>query len=186
MKDNERFYVGGKIYYIDPEDNGATYHFYDIEGEEMTDVKVGDQPYEFTVEGKPSKDKYYVFCDEPMGCWKWVKYGELLGTKTEFGTGRENTRLIVNHDLGSMTLKTGITLMNRAKVNGCADWFIPSKEEANELACSGLAKDIFNNEWIWSSSGCSAQTAWYWYCSSQVWYNGYKGSSHALVGVRAF
>ena len=182
----KRYFVGGRIYYINAEDNGATYHFYDMEDEEMTDVKVGDQPYEYTVEGKPSKDKYYVFCDEPIGYWRWGKYGKLLGTKTEIGTGRENTRLIVNHDSGSMTLKTGITLMNRAKVNGCADWFIPSKEEANELACSGLAKDIFDNEWIFSSSEVSAQDAWVWYINSQVWNYYLKNDTNALVGVRAF
>ena len=187
MKENERFYAGGKIYYIDPKNNGATYHFYDIEGKEMTDVKVGDQPYEYTVEGKPSKDKYYVFCDEPMGCWKWGKYGKLLGTKTKIGTGRENTRLIVNHNSGSLTLKIGITLMNRAKVNNCTDWFIPSKEELDELACSGLVNDILDNEWVWSSSESSARNAWNWYSNRRVWDYYYKDSSHrTLVGVRAF
>ena len=183
----ERFYVGGQIYYIDPEDNGAIYHFYDSLGLEIPDINVGNRPYQYSIEGNPSKDKYYVFCSEPMGYWKWSGSGNLLGTKADFGAGRENTELIECNS-GSLTLKTGIMLMNCAEVNGCSDWFIPSKEELDELTCSGLVNDIFGNGWIWSSSEYSAQYAWSLRCSSKVWYRSDKGNNiyGALVGVRAF
>ena len=163
----KRYFVGGRIYYINAEDNGVKYHFYDVNGNEMTDIKVGDKPYKYSVEGKPRKDKYYVFCEEPVGYWQWSTYLNLLGgTAENIGAGRENTNLIASCFSDSLSLKTCITLMNRAKVNNCTDWFIPSKEELNELACSGLVNDIFGKELVWSSSEHSAHFAWSWYPNS--------------------
>ena len=108
----EKPFVGGKIYYIDSDDNGAKYHFYDENGEELTDIKVGDMPYQYTVKGKPSKDKYYIFCSKPMGYWSWGNDDKLLGTKTEIGTGRENTKLILNTPSSGVPLKRAVILMN--------------------------------------------------------------------------
>lgn len=182
----EKLFVGGKIYYIDSEDNGATYHFYDANGEEMTDVKVGDRPFQYSIEGNPSKDKYYVFCSKPMGYWEWGNYDKLLGTKTEIGTGRENTKLILNNPSYGVSLKRAVILMNWARSPGCFDWFIPSKDEVQELVRSGLANDIFEHEWVWSSSEYSTSYAWYWYSNNWVWYYSLKYGKHAFVGVRAF
>lgn len=182
----ERFYVGGTIFFIDPEDNGAKYHFYDEVGNELTDVKVGDKPYEYSVEGKPTKDRFYVFHDEPIGIYCFGNYGKLLGTKTGFGAGKENTKLLLAGEQKPMSIGKGITLMNQARVANCDDWFVPSKDELQKLIDSRFAKDIFDDEWVWSSSEYSAQIAWLWYSNGRVWYDNYKRTTLALVGVRAF
>ena len=50
--ENNMHKLGGKIFYIDTTATGATYHFYDEEGEEIPEssIKVGDEPFAYTVE----------------------------------------------------------------------------------------------------------------------------------------
>lgn len=199
------FPTGGKIFYIDPDDNGATYHFFDQHGEEIQ-VGIGDSPYAYTVTGTPAKDKYYVFYPSAYTSKRWTYYQNgayvynSLGTQDGIGKGRANTALVMaaddgayitNDSNGVATIWYSLQQMNANKIGGCEDWFVPSKAEVEKIrtAVDGEGNPIttlFSNTYIWSSSEDSAQYAWYWRYNSQVWDGSDKLSSRALVGVRAF
>ena len=51
---------GGTIFYIDNEADG-TYEFFDVGGNVIENVQVGDRPYAYRVVSTGSKDKYYVY-----------------------------------------------------------------------------------------------------------------------------
>lgn len=199
------FPVGGKIFYIDPDDNGAVYHFFDQHGEEI-EVGIGDSPFAYTVTGTPTKDKYYVFYPSAYTSKRWTYYsnGEYvynsLGTQDGVGKGRANTTLVMaaddgayvtNDSNGVATIWYALSQMNTNKIGGCDDWFVPSKAEVEKIrtakdADNNAITTLFTNTYIWSSSEYSAQYAWYWRYDNQTWYSNVKSDNYALVGVRAF
>lgn len=200
------FPLGGKIFYIDPSDNGAIYHFYDKYGEEITDVRVGDQPYAYVVEGTPTKEKYYVFYPSAVTSKRWTYYKDeayvynLLGTGTEIGSGKANTNIVMaaddgayvtNDSNGIATIWYELKRMRDNLYGGMSDWFVPSRYELEALRNatdrSGNAlTTLFSNTYIWSSSESSAQHAWLWLYPSQAWDSYTKYNNLALLAVRAF
>ena len=61
--------VGGTIFYIDDKADGI-YEFFDVDGNPMENVQVGDRPHTYRVVEKGSKDKYYVYHDRVYsGLW---------------------------------------------------------------------------------------------------------------------
>ena len=73
-----------------------------------------------------------------------------------------------------------------AFTGGNNDWFIPSKDEADEVRKAGLMESGFKNKSIWSSSEFSTQYAWNWYYNSQYWGHNYKRSNYSVFFARAF
>ena len=65
--------VGGTIFYIDDDADG-TYEFFDIDGNLMENVQVGDRPYYYRIIEKGSKDKYYVYYDKIYDNLRWTYY----------------------------------------------------------------------------------------------------------------
>lgn len=207
LVDEDAYYVGGTIFYIDSTATGATYHFYDQYGEEISDVAVGDSPYAYTVEGTPSKDKYYVFNPSAViGSKRWTYYsnGEYvynsLGTADGIGKGKTNTTTVMaaddgayitNDSNGVATIWYELKQFRDNKVGNCDDWFIPSKAELEALrtAVDGEGNPLttlFTNTYIWSSYEYSAQYAWRWYYNDQAWGYYYKDYRSALVAARGF
>jgi hypothetical protein len=98
----------------------------------------------------------------------------IQGTSTAIGTGRKNTALILATDAQAPAALTCKNYSNGGKT----DWFLPSKDELNELC---MNRNIFNN---WLTTGSSG----YYLSSSQyqpVNVNGYNFSTgvfHAAVG----
>ena len=65
--------VGGTIFYIDDKADGI-YEFFDVDGNLIKDVKVGDRPHAYRVIKKGSVDKYYVYHDEMHMAKRWAYY----------------------------------------------------------------------------------------------------------------
>ncbi len=118
--------------------------------------------------------------------YKWGDTATSVTTGTAIGTGKSNTAAIVEALDGA-----GFTEDYAAKAcadyssGGKDDWFLPSKDELNELYKQkntvGVASNIY-----WSSSEFSAGNAW-----RQSFYNGYQDYSYKLTdnhvrAVRAF
>ena len=194
--------VGGKIFYIDDTSTGGTYTFYDSEGDVLTDVRVGDSPYAYTVSGTPSKDKYYVTRASAVTSktWTYQKDGawvyNLLGAGTAIGTGKTNTALVLAADEGAYeaynnTIWNSLKNINDNAVDGCNDWFVPSRYELEALRTAvdrdgNALTTLFSNTHIWSSSEYNANSAWAWYYNSQPWSNTTKDTTYALLAARAF
>ena len=138
--------VGGTIFYIDNTADG-TYEFYDTDGNTIENVDVGDKPYAYKVVTPGTKDKYYVYHDELYeGNWTYYKDGayvyEYLGMSESIGSGKTNTETVMAKDSGAYitadsngfpTIWYLLQQARDAKVGGCDDWFVPSRDEGEEL-----------------------------------------------------
>jgi hypothetical protein len=98
---------------------------------------------------------------------QWGTYEKgVAGTKSEVGSGRENTRLIVGRLRFLEETGKAAQLCVGLNVNGHSDWFLPSKDELNlmyiNLGQMGLGG--FGDKIYWSSSEYNKQFA----CSQRV------------------
>ena len=207
--------VGGTIFYIDNAIH-SVYEFFDINGNLIENVQMGDKPYAYRIISKDSGDKYYVYHDELYTSnmrWAYYKEGEFvlesLNTLNVAGLGKANTEIVMTKDNGAYiaedsdgypTIWYQLQQVRNAKVGDCNDWFIPSRGEVEELRLaikSGIitggtiagplyGKSVFSDNYIWTSSEYSSQNAWIWDCDSQSWDYDTKNGYDSVFFVRAF
>ena len=206
--------VGGRIFYIDDTADGI-YEFFDVEGNLLQNVQVGDRPYYYRAIKKGSKDKYYVYHDKVYDNLEWTYCKdkgyvyESLGTSYDIGSGKINTEIVMAKNTGVYitpnsnefpTIWYQLQQIRNAKVGGCDDWFVPSRREIDLLvkaiksgiimggaiARSSYVESVFANKWVWSSSERSSGSTWYWSCLSQFWDFITKSNNYSVFFVRAF
>jgi len=124
-----------------------------------------------------------------QGMAQWGCYESTIsGTSTAIGWGQSNTTAITN---GCSTAGIAARICSDLLLNGFDDWFLPSKDELNQLY---LQKDIiggFVDDYYWSSSEDSGYMSDYaaWL---QFFPNGYqeafsnKNYSYYVRAVRTF
>jgi len=110
-----------------------------------------------------------------------IKVG-IGGTETKIGAGRKNTALILATDANAPAAKT----CKDYRGGGLSDWFLPSKDELNELYKN---KDLVGNmgtDWYWSSSQDQSNDAWCqgFIYGSQV--TGFKDNNYYVRPIRVF
>ena len=102
--------IGGKIFY-DAGDNGATYTFYNSSGNVITDTSISRlrNAVSYTVDGTPSFDRFYAVYPSMLNSGNKVYWGfyrnvdikssggNLVNTGTAIGTGKTNTRAILDY-----------------------------------------------------------------------------------------
>ena len=122
-------------------------------------------------------------------------YKDVSGTRTEIGYGKSNTQIIAKflNNIGETNKAAQRCLA--LNINGHNDWFLPSKDELNEMykqrnIISGFNVDAeFDNASVyWSSSQGSG---YYNYAWNQYFNNGnqnytFKNSNGMVRAVRAF
>ncbi len=187
--------LGGTIFYIDDTADGA-YEFYDVEGNVIPSVAVGDAPAMYKVLTPGTKDKYYV-CNTtlyPYSSWTYFKNGSYVrnslgATGTAIGTGKTNTNTVMAADDGAYIASDSngyptiwYQLQQTRATTGCNDWFIPSKDEMDAVRTAGIIS--VSGKYIWSSSESSSNNAYYW--DSSGWYGSNKGYNYSVFFVRAF
>jgi hypothetical protein len=116
-----------------------------------------------------------------------VKYVETGATGTAIGTGMSNTQKIVDIlGNGSYAAKLCVDLI----IGGYHDWFLPSKDELNEIYRNLYLKGIgsFENYSYWSSSEITAFRVWVQYFNTGDQYNSDYGGGYTgtIIAVRAF
>lgn len=89
--------------------------------------------------------------DSSMLYWAYQSYDGYISTETGIGTGRANTIRIIR-DLGANA--PAAYACTNYRNGGFSDWFLPSKDELNELY---KMRSYFNfpdtdDNWYWSSS----------------------------------
>jgi len=125
---------------------------------------------------------------------QWGLYGIACpGTQDGIGTGRANTTAIINILNANNQTGRAAQLCAALNINGLNDWFLPSKDELNEMWKAlkrdrnniggfNLSGDSYQNGypgWYWSSSAYSATTLYStWF---QRFSDGYQAS--ATVGA---
>ena len=104
-------------------------------------------------------------------------------TGTAIGTGQANTAVIVTaQGPGSYAAK----LCDDLVLNGYSDWYLPSKDELNQLYLNQAVVGGFANSLYWSSSEYGYNSAWGQYFGNGGQYNYYKNYTLAVRAVRAF
>ena len=105
------------------------------------------------------------------------------GTATAIGTGMANTNAIIAaQGAGSYAA----SICKAYNGGGYSDWYLPSKDELNELYINQIAVGGFSNNYYWSSTELNNYNAW-----GQNFYNGYQGYGlkngvDSVRAVRAF
>ena len=114
----------------------------------------------------------------------------LIGSTAQgqaIGTGYKNTEAIVTQSGGGTTVNKAGTIARAYRgPNSLSDWYLPSKDELNELFLKKDTVGGFSTDFYWSSSEVAAVTA-----RNQNFSNGnqgfnFKGSAYYVRPVRAF
>ena len=203
--------LGGKIFYIDSNDNGVTYHFYDESGSEIkgwTDIASLADAVSYSVEGEPTTDKFYVFDNSENALatlkrWTYYengshKYEQIFTTPSDtqpIGQGKINTQTVMAKDGGKYitsdsdgkaTIWYVCDEANKAERGGCSDWFIPSQNELDALRTSSVAPSNWFSDHVWTSSEDSNTSVKYWRSDYKVYFTQYKSELYRCVCIRAF
>ena len=119
---------------------------------------------------------------------QWGKYEELVGgTGTAIGTGKQNTSNIVAA-IGETESDRAAQLCNDLSHNGFTDWFLPSRDELNQMYINLHQQGVggFSDAGYWSSSEFSAGYSWVQYFNSGNQYQYNKDGARRVRAVRAF
>ncbi len=129
--------------------------------------------------------RYLEAAPSDQGDVGWGEYGTTVGgTSTAIGSGKSNTEKIVNK-LGSGNYAA--RLCYDFELGGYDDWFLPSKDELNELYKQKDTVGGFASYSYWSSSEFSSSDAWGQYFSDGSQYgSGGKYGGGYVRAVRAF
>jgi hypothetical protein len=108
----------------------------------------------------------------------------LVGTSTAIGTGLANTNAIVAQN---NTASRAATICRAYSGGGKSDWFLPSKDELNQLYAQKTTVGGFANDFYWSSSEDSATHAWTQsFSATTSQFGANKGNSYYVRPIRAF
>ena len=114
---------------------------------------------------------------------RWGDKGTLIGTSRGIGAGKANTQYIVAA-FGMRGYAARICYDYTQ--SGYDDWFLPSKDELNELYKQKEAVGGFSSDYYWSSSEGSSSNAWRQFFGSGGQYDGSRGNEDRVRAVRAF
>jgi Protein of unknown function (DUF1566) len=122
--------------------------------------------------------------DQSTGA-QWGCEGTTIGgTFTAIGTGQANTTLIVN---GCSEAGRAARICDNLILNGYSDWFLPSKDELNQMyqQKTVIGGFVYNLNY-WSSSEYNADNAWCQYFYNGIQFDSYKQNAYFVRAVRAF
>jgi hypothetical protein len=115
------------------------------------------------------------------GCY-WVTISGADGTA--IGTGAQNTIDIMN---GCSTAGIAARLCGDLVLGGYSDWYLPSKDELNQLYINRVVIGGFaNNNYYWSSTELGYTYAWLQNFGNGLQYYSGKNSSIDVRAVRSF
>lgn len=110
----------------------------------------------------------------------------LLDTSAELGQGAVNTQKILARYPVAAYPRSAAALARAYRGGGFRDWFLPSKDELNQLYINRAVVGAFAVDYYWSSSERTSDTAWYQYFSDGYLGGGTKSYYSRVRAVRAF
>lgn len=116
--------------------------------------------------------------------WSGNTNSSIGTTGTAIGTGYKNTLAMINQS--NTADRAGTISQAYRGPNNLTDWFLPSKDELNQLYAQKTTVGMFVADFYWSSSEDDANFAW-----GQFFYGGFqnydgKYLTHYVRPVRAF
>ena len=122
--------------------------------------------------------------DLPPATWWNGTYTTTGATGTGMRAGPLNTRKII---LSQGNTGTYAALeCAQSKRSGYSDWFLPSKNELNELYKQKSVVGGFVSGYYWSSSEYLSNFAWYQYFRNGIQTSYYKDNASYVRAIRAF
>lgn len=115
--------------------------------------------------------------------WSNGSYVNTGATATAIGTGYTNTSAIVKaQGAGSYAAK----LCDELVLNGYSDWYLPAKDELNQLYLNKSILGDFSDNAYWSSSEYVLYSAWRQHFGNGLQNNYYKNTLMPVRAVRSF
>ena len=137
----------------------------------------------FYIDGTGKHGLIAATSDQSFGI-HWGCYGNsILGISTTIGSGQANTTLIIN---GCGDADIAARLCDDLVLNGYSDWFLPSKDELNQMYAQRTVIGNLEYHSYWSSSEESVNYAWFQYFNGSNQYNDPKNTNYFVRAVRAF
>ena len=122
--------------------------------------------------------------DQSVGAEWGCSYTYIGGTSTDIGKGQANTALIVNN---CSQANIAARICHNLDLNGFNDWFLPSRDELEQMYLQKNLIGGFTDTWYWSSSEFSANFCWYVDLGNGFQSRDYsKGNTFKVRAVRAF
>ena len=114
----------------------------------------------------------------------------VAGTETGIGSGKQNTRLIVEHLNSAGESGHAAQLVAGLNFGGFTDWFLPGRDELNLMYANLSQKGLggFDTDgWYWSSSQYDNLNAWLQYFGNGRQYSFFgKTNTNSVRAIRAF
>jgi hypothetical protein len=184
--------AGGFTFSISNYDSNATYSFpatYEIGDTGPAGGKIFITP---TTAGNTT-GKYFeaaaITNSDAMVNWATEVNSNLTtstgATGTAIGTGEQNTIAIVAQT-GNIAASSAGVYASEFTFNGYSDWFLPSKDELNQLYIQRDSVGGFANDLYWSSSEFSSGRAWRQDFPSGGQANSLKPPNFRVRPVRSF
>jgi hypothetical protein len=123
-----------------------------------------------------------------QGSAQWGCYATLISGAdgTAIGTGNQNTIDIIMN--GCSTEGIAARLCGDLVLGGYSDWYLPSKDELNQLYLNKVAIGGFASNYYWSSTefNFNTITAWRQNFSNGLQDSYFKNGNSSVRAVRAF
>ena len=109
--------------------------------------------------------------------WGCVETPSSMRRGTTIGTGEQNTTYIVAHYIvvGCTTARIAAKVAIDLLLGGQSDWYLPSKDELNQMYIQQTAIGGFSAWYYWSSTEAPAASAWSQFFGSHFFGDGIQG-----------
>jgi len=122
--------------------------------------------------------------DQSTGA-EWGCYGTAISGAdgTAIGTGAQNT---IDIEAGCTTTGIATDICANLTIGGYSDWFLPSKDELNQMYLQKGVIGGFANDWYWSSTELNGYNAWEQNFYNNAKYFSPKVYSNYVRAIRTF
>ena len=141
----------------------------------------------FYIDGTGNHGLIAATADQSTGIiWAIAAYQStsVTGTLTTIGSGSANTDKIIAQNVAGSAYAAGLARSYTG--GGYSDWFLPSKDELNQMYVQRVAIGGFVSDYYWSSSEYNAYFAWFQDFSIGILNATGKDHSSYVRAVRAF